>query len=32
MSTRTHHPGAHRVDALVNGVAMPVGVFELVDV
>jgi 3-methyladenine DNA glycosylase AlkC len=31
MSTRTHHPGAHRIDALVNGVAMPVGVFELVD-
>jgi 3-methyladenine DNA glycosylase AlkC len=30
MSTRTHHPGLHRVDALVNGVAMPVGSFEIV--
>jgi 3-methyladenine DNA glycosylase AlkC len=31
MTTRTHHPGVHRVEALVNGVVMPVGVFELVD-
>jgi hypothetical protein len=27
MSTRTHHPGLHRVEALVNGVAYEVGVF-----
>jgi 3-methyladenine DNA glycosylase AlkC len=25
-STRTHYPGKHRVDALVNGVATPIGV------
>jgi 3-methyladenine DNA glycosylase AlkC len=30
MSTRTHHPGVHRVEALVNGVALPVGEFEVV--
>jgi len=30
MSTRTHHPGLHRVEALVNGVPMPVGSFEIV--
>jgi 3-methyladenine DNA glycosylase AlkC len=30
MSTRTHHPGLHRVEALVNGVAMPLGSFEIV--
>jgi 3-methyladenine DNA glycosylase AlkC len=30
MSTRTHHPGLHRVEALVNGVAMTVGSFEIV--
>lgn len=29
MSTRTHHPGLHRVEALVNGAAMPVGAFEV---
>ncbi len=27
MSTRTHHPGVHRVEALVNGVAYEVGTF-----
>jgi len=31
MSTRTHHPGVHRVEALVNGVAYEVGVFEVVE-
>jgi 3-methyladenine DNA glycosylase AlkC len=30
MSTRTHHPGVHRVEALVNGIAMPVGGFDVV--
>ena len=30
MSTRTHHPGTHRVEALVNGEAFEVGVFEVV--
>jgi len=30
MSTRTHHPGRHAVEALVNGVPIPVGRFELV--
>lgn len=29
MSTRGHHPGLHRVEALVNGEAMPVGRFEV---
>lgn len=29
MSTRTHYPGAHRVDALLNGRAVPLGAFEL---
>jgi 3-methyladenine DNA glycosylase AlkC len=29
MSTRTHHPGLHRVEALVNGAAHPVGAFEV---
>jgi 3-methyladenine DNA glycosylase AlkC len=29
MSTRTHHPGLHRVAALVNGTLHPVGTFEL---
>lgn len=28
LSTRTHHPGVHRVEALVNGAAFPVGTFE----
>lgn len=31
LSTRRHHPGHHRVDALVNGRAWPVGGFEVVD-
>ncbi|MGI9643980.1 MAG: DNA alkylation repair protein [Ilumatobacteraceae bacterium] len=30
-STRAHYPGAHRVDALVNGVALPIGSFELLE-
>jgi 3-methyladenine DNA glycosylase AlkC len=30
MTTRTHHPGVHRVEALVNGQVMEVGVFEVV--
>jgi 3-methyladenine DNA glycosylase AlkC len=30
-STRTHHPGKHRVDALVNGVAVEIGAFDLSD-
>lgn len=30
MTTRVHHPGTHRVEVLVNGVAQPLGVFELV--
>jgi 3-methyladenine DNA glycosylase AlkC len=29
MSTRTHHPGRHRVEALVNGVGHPIGTFEV---
>ncbi|HYF59217.1 MAG TPA: DNA alkylation repair protein [Burkholderiaceae bacterium] len=29
LSTRTHHPGRHLVEALVNGEPMPVGAFEL---
>ncbi|QKJ68129.1 DNA alkylation repair protein [Deefgea piscis] len=29
MSTRQHYAGRHQVDVLVNGVAQPVGVFEL---
>ena len=28
-TTRTHHPGLHRVEALVNGIAYPLGEFEL---
>jgi 3-methyladenine DNA glycosylase AlkC len=30
MSTRTHHPGTHRVETLVNGVPHPIGTFEVV--
>ena len=30
MTTRTHHPGVHRVEVLVNGRVMEVGVFEVV--
>ena len=29
MTTRVHHPGTHRVEVLVNGVALPLGSFEL---
>lgn len=29
LSTRTHHPGLHRVEALVNGAAHEVGGFEV---
>jgi 3-methyladenine DNA glycosylase AlkC len=29
MTTRTHYPGRHRVDALVNGVTYPLGEFEV---
>ncbi|MCA3179062.1 MAG: DNA alkylation repair protein [Burkholderiaceae bacterium] len=29
MTTRTHHPGTHRVEALVNGAAFEVGTFEV---
>ena len=29
MTTRVHHPGTHRVEVLVNGVAQPLGSFEL---
>ena len=31
MSTRTHYPGVHRVEALVNGAAIELGVFEVVE-
>jgi 3-methyladenine DNA glycosylase AlkC len=30
MTTRKHYPGTHRVEALVNGQAEPLGTFELV--
>jgi hypothetical protein len=29
LTTRTHYPGRHRVEVVVNGVATPVGTFEL---
>jgi hypothetical protein len=29
MSTRTHHPGTHRVEALVNGATHEVGTVEV---
>ena len=29
MSTRTHHPGVHEVEALLNGTVVPLGRFEL---
>jgi 3-methyladenine DNA glycosylase AlkC len=29
MTTRTHHPGRHEVEALVNGVAFPLGGFDV---
>ena len=28
-STRTHYPGTHVVEAIVNGATVPVGSFEL---
>jgi hypothetical protein len=30
LSTRIHYPGVHRVAAMVNGVAIEVGDFEVV--
>ncbi|MDX2382087.1 MAG: DNA alkylation repair protein [Acidimicrobiia bacterium] len=30
-STRTHHPGTHVVDAIVNGATRPIGAFEVGD-
>jgi 3-methyladenine DNA glycosylase AlkC len=30
MTTRQHHPGLHRVEVLLNGMAQPLGQFELV--
>lgn len=29
MTTRVHHPGVHRVEVLINGVAQPLGSFDL---
>ena len=29
MTTRRHHPGRHRIDLLVNGVARPLGTFDV---
>lgn len=29
MTTRTHYPGSHQVDALINGKIMPIGSFKL---
>ncbi|MGA8892019.1 MAG: DNA alkylation repair protein [Anaeromyxobacteraceae bacterium] len=29
MTTRRHHPGRHRIDLLVNGVARPLGAFHV---
>jgi 3-methyladenine DNA glycosylase AlkC len=29
MTTRSHHPGRHELEALVNGVAYPIGGFDL---
>jgi len=29
-STRTHYPGTHAVEVLINGAAIPIGSFELV--
>lgn len=31
LSTRTLYPGLHRVDVLINGVAHPLGAFELIE-
>ena len=30
MTTRTHYPGRHQVDVMLNGQALPLGCFELV--
>lgn len=30
MTTRTHYPGLHQVDVMLNGQAQTLGVFELV--
>jgi hypothetical protein len=30
MTTRTHYPGRHAVDAVVNGEARPLGAFTLI--
>jgi hypothetical protein len=29
LTTRTHHPGTHRVDAIVNGAPFPLGEFQV---
>jgi hypothetical protein len=29
LTTRQHHPGHHRIEALINGTAHPIGSFEL---
>jgi hypothetical protein len=29
LTTRQHYPGAHRVEALINGAATPVGAFQV---
>ena len=29
LSTRTHHPGVHRIDAIVNGTTYPLGEFQV---
>ena len=29
MTTRTHYPGTHKIDAFLNGHAVPLGEFEL---
>jgi 3-methyladenine DNA glycosylase AlkC len=30
-TTRTHHPGKHAVEAMVNGIAQPMGSFTVID-
>jgi hypothetical protein len=29
-STRTHYPGTHRVEALINGATVEIGAFDVV--
>jgi 3-methyladenine DNA glycosylase AlkC len=29
LTTRTHHPGRHQIDALINGIAYPLGAVDL---